>query len=111
MGKCDAVTYQVLGHLKTMLVLAFGFFMLNNPASWRNICGILCALVGMMAYGYCENLDKQAEAGFSPMQRQFSPPSFDTVSIASSPPTLYDAAAPHFTPSCLLSRVVYISSQ
>ena len=61
-GKCDAVTYQVLGHLKTMLVLAFGFFMLNNPASWRNICGILMALVGMVLYGYCENLDKQAEA-------------------------------------------------
>uniref|UniRef100_A0A7S0S9T5 Sugar phosphate transporter domain-containing protein n=1 Tax=Mantoniella antarctica TaxID=81844 RepID=A0A7S0S9T5_9CHLO len=62
-GKCDAVTYQVLGHLKTMLVLAFGFFMLNNPASMRNIGGILCALLGMMAYGYCENLDKkQAEA-------------------------------------------------
>lgn len=60
-GKCDAVTYQVLGHLKTMLVLAFGFFMLNNPASARNICGILTALVGMVAYGYCENLDKQAE--------------------------------------------------
>lgn len=61
-GKCDAVTYQVLGHLKTMLVLAFGFFMLNNPANWRNICGILTALGGMVAYGYCENLDKQAEA-------------------------------------------------
>jgi len=61
-GKCDAVTYQVLGHLKTMLVLAFGFFMLNNPASWRNISGILMALVGMVLYGYCENLDKQAEA-------------------------------------------------
>ena len=69
-GKCDAVTYQVLGHLKTMLVLAFGFFMRNNHASWRDICGILCALVGMVAYGYCENLDKQAEAGFLPVQRQ-----------------------------------------
>ena len=61
-GKCDAVTYQVLGHLKTMLVLAFGFIMLNNPASWRNISGILIALVGMVLYGYVENLDKQAEA-------------------------------------------------
>jgi uncharacterized oligopeptide transporter (OPT) family protein len=36
---------QVLGHLKTMLVLAFGFFMLNNPFSSRNVCGILTALV------------------------------------------------------------------
>ena len=29
----------------------------------RNIGGILCALLGMMAYGYCENLDKKQVKG------------------------------------------------
>jgi len=61
-GKCDAVTYQVLGHLKTMLVLAFGFLMLNNPVSGKNILGILVALVGMVAYAHYETLDKAAAA-------------------------------------------------
>lgn len=56
-GKCDAVTYQVLGHLKTCLVLGFGFLVLGNPASWRNITGILIALIGMVAYAHCEQKD------------------------------------------------------
>ena len=58
-GKCDAVTYQVLGHLKTVLVLGFGFFVLGNPISSRNIFGILVALVGMVAYGAAEMNEKK----------------------------------------------------
>lgn len=49
-GKTSAVTYQVLGHLKTCLVLAFGYILLKNPFSWRNICGILVAVLGMGLY-------------------------------------------------------------
>ena len=58
-GKCDAVTYQVLGHLKTMLVLAFGFFALNSPFSGRNVFGIAAALAGMIAYGMAETAEKE----------------------------------------------------
>lgn len=35
------MTYQVLGHLKTCLVLAFGYLVLENPFSWKNMLGIL----------------------------------------------------------------------
>ncbi|KAL0389126.1 UNVERIFIED_CONTAM: UDP-xylose transporter 3 [Sesamum calycinum] len=49
-GKTSPVTYQVLGHLKTCLVLAFGYVLLQDPFSWRNILGILIAMVGI---GYC----------------------------------------------------------
>ena len=58
-GKCDAVTYQVLGHLKTMLVLAFGFFALKSPFSGRNVFGIAAALAGMIAYGMAETAEKE----------------------------------------------------
>ncbi|KAH9617787.1 hypothetical protein KSS87_022668 [Heliosperma pusillum] len=51
-GKTSPVTYQVLGHLKTCLVLAFGYTLLHDPFSWRNILGILIALVGMILYSY-----------------------------------------------------------
>ncbi|KAL9233870.1 hypothetical protein vseg_008807 [Gypsophila vaccaria] len=51
-GKTSPVTYQVLGHLKTCLVLAFGYILLRDPFSWRNILGILIALVGMILYSY-----------------------------------------------------------
>ena len=52
LGKCDAVTYQVLGHLKTMLILLMGFVILQNPATARNIGGICIALVGMVLYAH-----------------------------------------------------------
>ncbi|KAF2290037.1 hypothetical protein GH714_000215 [Hevea brasiliensis] len=64
-GKTSPVTYQVLGHLKTCLVLAFGYVLLRDPFSWRNILGILIAVIGMVLYSYyctVENQQKASEA-------------------------------------------------
>ncbi|KAI3781443.1 hypothetical protein L2E82_11458 [Cichorium intybus] len=58
-GKTSPVTYQVLGHLKTCLVLAFGYVLLHDPFSWRNILGILIAVVGMVLYSYFCTRDTQ----------------------------------------------------
>ena len=58
-GKTSPVTYQVLGHLKTCLVLAFGYILLHDPFSWRNILGILIAMVGMILYSYYCSLESQ----------------------------------------------------
>lgn len=62
-GKTSPVTYQVLGHLKTCLVLAFGYTLLHDPFTERNIIGILVAVFGMGLYSYfCtqENKKKQS---------------------------------------------------
>ncbi|KAH7837609.1 hypothetical protein Vadar_015816 [Vaccinium darrowii] len=62
-GKTSPVTYQVLGHLKTCLVLGFGFTLLHDPYTSRNIIGILVAMFGMVLYSYfCtqENKKKQS---------------------------------------------------
>ncbi|KAI3996035.1 hypothetical protein MKX01_007350 [Papaver californicum] len=61
-GKTSPVTYQVLGHLKTCLVLGFGYILLRDPLRWRNITGILVALVGMLLYSYCCTLESQLKA-------------------------------------------------
>ncbi|KAE9604120.1 putative sugar phosphate transporter domain-containing protein [Lupinus albus] len=64
-GKTSPVTYQVLGHLKTCFVLAFGYIIVRDPFSWRNILGILVAMVGMLLYSYyctLETQQKTAEA-------------------------------------------------
>ncbi|KAH7542644.1 hypothetical protein FEM48_Zijuj02G0096000 [Ziziphus jujuba var. spinosa] len=61
-GKTSPVTYQVLGHLKTCLVLAFGYTLLHDPFTERNIIGIMIAVFGMGLYSYfCtqENKKKQ----------------------------------------------------
>ncbi|WOL06850.1 hypothetical protein Cni_G15584 [Canna indica] len=61
-GKTSPVTYQVLGHLKTCLVLAFGYVLLHDPFSWRNILGIAVAIVGMVLYSYFCTLEGQQKA-------------------------------------------------
>jgi solute carrier family 35 protein E3 len=70
-GKTSPVTYQVLGHLKTCLVLGFGYILLRDPFSWRNILGILIAVVGMVLYSYCCTLESQQKA--SEAAAQLSP--------------------------------------
>jgi len=68
-GKTSPVTYQVLGHLKTCLVLTFGYVLLHDPFSWRNILGILIAVVGMVLYSYfCTVETQQKNAEVSPQQ-------------------------------------------
>ncbi|KAK6144388.1 hypothetical protein DH2020_021208 [Rehmannia glutinosa] len=63
-GKTSPVTYQVLGHLKTCLVLAFGYTLLHDPFTARNILGILIAIVGMGMYSYfCTNETKRKQDG------------------------------------------------
>lgn len=63
-GKTSPVTCQVLGHLKTCLVLAFGYTLLHDPFTSRNIVGILVAIVGMGLYSYfCTHETKKKQLG------------------------------------------------
>lgn len=63
-GKTSPVTYQVLGHLKTCLVLAFGYTLLHDPFTSRNIFGILIAIVGMGMYSlFCTAEAKRKQVG------------------------------------------------
>ncbi|KAL3530559.1 hypothetical protein ACH5RR_009881 [Cinchona calisaya] len=62
-GKTSPVTYQVLGHLKTCLVLAFGYTLLHDPFTSRNIIGILIAIVGMGLYSYFYTLENKKKQG------------------------------------------------
>lgn len=67
-GKTSPVTYQVLGHLKTCLVLAFGYVLLHDPFSWRNILGIFVAVVGMVLYSYFCTIESQQKANEGSVQ-------------------------------------------
>lgn len=68
-GKTSPVTYQVLGHLKTCLVLAFGYVLLHDPFSWRNILGIFVAVVGMVLYSYYCTIESQQKANEATLQQ------------------------------------------
>jgi solute carrier family 35, member E3 len=75
-GTTSPVTYQVLGHLKTCLVLSFGYVLLKDPFTVRNIVGILIAMFGMGLYSYysvTESRKKtEAAAGSLPVAAQVS---------------------------------------
>lgn len=50
LGKTSPLTYQVLGHLKTILILFWGFTVFKKPVDTRNVIGIAAALVGVIGY-------------------------------------------------------------
>lgn len=49
-GKFSALTYQVIGHSKTVLVLAIGFIVFGNPLTFRGALGLLIAGIGVWWY-------------------------------------------------------------
>ncbi|RVW56535.1 UDP-xylose transporter 3 [Vitis vinifera] len=59
------------GTSKTCLILAFGYVLLHDPFSWRNILGILIALIGMVLYSYyCSREGQQKPSEVSAQMAQ-----------------------------------------
>ncbi|KMT09257.1 hypothetical protein BVRB_6g133560 [Beta vulgaris subsp. vulgaris] len=51
-GRFSAVTFQVLGHMKTIFVLVMGFaFFGKDGLNWHVVLGMIIAIFGMMWYG------------------------------------------------------------
>lgn len=50
-GRFSAISFQVLGHSKTVGVLALGFMLFGAPVTLRNLCGMGLAVLGMVGYG------------------------------------------------------------
>lgn len=50
-GKAGPVPYQVVGHVKTLLILVFGFVIFRYPVVPKNISGIVLAMIGVILYG------------------------------------------------------------
>merc|ERR1711871_114974 len=46
-GRTNAITYQVVGHAKTCLVLLGGFFIIGTPIVMKNVAGIVIAMAGV----------------------------------------------------------------
>jgi solute carrier family 35, member E3 len=61
-GTTSPVTYQVLGHLKTCLVLSFGYTLLHDPFTVRNVMSILIAIFGMALYSYFSIQEEKKKA-------------------------------------------------
>eukprot|EP00735_Rhodelphis_limneticus_P012375 TRINITY_DN5628_c0_g1::TRINITY_DN5628_c0_g1_i1::g.12056::m.12056 TRINITY_DN5628_c0_g1::TRINITY_DN5628_c0_g1_i1::g.12056 ORF type:complete len:314 (+),score=44.62,sp/F4IHS9/UXT1_ARATH/39.10/7e-60,TPT/PF03151.11/4.1e+02,TPT/PF03151.11/2.5e-22,EamA/PF00892.15/64,EamA/PF00892.15/72,EamA/PF00892.15/8.2e-05,UAA/PF08449.6/0.0045,EmrE/PF13536.1/5.7e+02,EmrE/PF13536.1/9.7,EmrE/PF13536.1/0.015 TRINITY_DN5628_c0_g1_i1:126-1067(+) len=61
LGETSPITYQVVGHLKTCVILILGFFCFGEEIVLRNVAGIIVALSGMILYSYVK-LSEEAAA-------------------------------------------------
>mmetsp|Transcript_22929 Transcript_22929/g.74773 ORF Transcript_22929/g.74773 Transcript_22929/m.74773 type:complete len:362 (-) Transcript_22929:70-1155(-) len=66
-GKTSAVTFQVVGHAKTCLIIASGFIFFP-PAYFsaneiKNLFGLFVAILGMVLYGHIKTVDQRRSNG------------------------------------------------
>ncbi|CAI5943814.1 unnamed protein product [Closterium sp. NIES-64] len=62
-GKFSASTYQVLGHMKTVLVLVLGVVLFDSAISLKGILGMCIAVTGMVMYGHATATQASASGG------------------------------------------------
>lgn len=64
-GRFSAVSFQVLGHMKTVCVVALGWLLFDLEMKAKNIIGMLLAVIGMIVYSWAVEADKQAASAKS----------------------------------------------
>lgn len=62
-GKFSAVTFQVLGHMKSFLVLGLGWLLFQSVLSYKNLLGMAMAVVGMVLYSWAMEVNKARAGG------------------------------------------------
>lgn len=61
-GRFSAVSFQVLGHMKTVCVLILGWLLFDSALTAKNIMGMSVAVIGMIIYSWAVEVAKQATA-------------------------------------------------
>ncbi|KAL6578221.1 UDP-rhamnose/UDP-galactose transporter 1 [Orobanche minor] len=58
-GRFSAVSFQVLGHMKTVCVLTLGWLLFDSELTFKNILGMVVAVIGMVIYSWAVEVEKQ----------------------------------------------------
>ncbi|KAK6245962.1 Sugar phosphate transporter domain - like 10 [Theobroma cacao] len=59
-GRFSATSFQVLGHMKTVCVLTLGWLLFDSALTFKNIMGMILAVVGMVIYSWAVEVEKQS---------------------------------------------------
>lgn len=59
-GRFSAVSFQVLGHMKTVCVLTLGWLLFDSALTFKNITGMIIAVVGMIIYSWAVEVEKKS---------------------------------------------------
>ncbi|KAG8369317.1 hypothetical protein BUALT_Bualt15G0138700 [Buddleja alternifolia] len=65
-GRFSAVSFQVLGHMKTVCVLTLGWLLFDSELTFKNIMGMIIAVIGMIIYSWAMEVEKQQHAKITP---------------------------------------------
>ncbi|KAH7426942.1 hypothetical protein KP509_10G023000 [Ceratopteris richardii] len=65
-GRFSAVSFQVLGHMKTVCVLLLGWILFDSTLTLKNIGGMVMAVVGMILYSSAMEAAKQTTSKAAP---------------------------------------------
>ncbi|KAL7207145.1 hypothetical protein ACSBR2_019765 [Camellia fascicularis] len=65
-GRFSAVSFQVLGHMKTVCVLSLGWLLFDSIITLKNILGMALAVIGMIIYSWAVEVEKQADSKTMP---------------------------------------------
>ncbi|CAI9762960.1 unnamed protein product [Fraxinus pennsylvanica] len=68
-GRFSAVSFQVLGHMKTVAVLTLGWLLFDSELTFKNIMGMLIAIAGMIIYSWAVEVEKQANSKVAPLSK------------------------------------------
>ncbi|KAK4539633.1 hypothetical protein RGQ29_031891 [Quercus rubra] len=71
-GRFSAVTFQVLGHMKTVCVLTLGWLLFDSQLTLKNILGVVLAVVGMVVYSSAVEVEKKANSKIIPGKESLS---------------------------------------
>lgn len=69
-GQTSPITYQVVGHFKTILILVGGWLFFEKETNLKNLFGVAVAVVGMVWYSHV----KQREAQAAQKDKRVDPP-------------------------------------
>ncbi|CAI8587204.1 unnamed protein product [Vicia faba] len=59
-GRFSAVSFQVLGHMKTVCVLTLGWLLFDSELTVKNIMGMAVAVIGMIIYSWAAEAEKKS---------------------------------------------------
>ncbi|KAL6996051.1 UDP-rhamnose/UDP-galactose transporter 2 [Sarracenia purpurea var. burkii] len=65
-GRFSAVSFQVLGHMKTVCVLTLGWLLFDSELTLKNIMGMVTAVIGMIIYSWAVEVEKQSNNKVTP---------------------------------------------
>lgn len=71
-GRFSATSFQVLGHMKTVCVLTLGWLLFDSALTFKNIMGMIIAVLGMVVYSWAVEAEKSSAKTLSSVKNSLT---------------------------------------